>query len=61
MNAAAAETESATAPIGQDLTQVLAQLRESLQIIDALKVSPDIGALLQEVINRLADTAVERP
>ena len=38
---------------GQDHRDALAHLEQALDILDSKKVSPDIGARLQEVIDRL--------
>lgn len=41
-------------PLGdQSVERALAHLTEALQIIDALSLSPDIGAKLQEAISAL--------
>ena len=58
MNEASAETERTNAHGDSDLDRALSELKDALAIIDALDLSLDIGALLQEVINRLSN--VER-
>ena len=38
---------------GLNLEDALAHLEQALEILDAKKVSPDVGARLQEVIEQL--------
>ena len=38
---------------GLNLDDALAHLEQALEILDAKKVSPDVGARLQEVIDQL--------
>ena len=38
---------------GLNLEDALAHLEQALEILDAKKVSPDVGARLQEVIDQL--------
>ena len=43
------------APRGQTTERVLTLLTDALEIIDALKLSPEIGARLEEVILAIED------
>jgi hypothetical protein len=55
MNLLAAESDGTDTRNEPTFATVLAQLEEALKLIDALDISPDIGALLQEVINRIRE------
>jgi hypothetical protein len=52
MNAVTAEADGVSAP-GWSINDALTRLREALVIIDDLGVPPDVGARLQETIERL--------
>ena len=44
---------ASTSPQDRSLERVLALLTEALEIVDVLKLSPEIGAKLQETISAL--------
>ena len=45
--------DASDAPGGRSVEQVLALLTDALEIVDVLKLSPEIGAKLQEAIHAL--------
>ena len=55
---AGSAANDASGPLGdQSVERALALLAEALEIVDALDLSPDIGAKLQEAISSLENSS----
>lgn len=59
MPSESAVNDASGAPGVQSVERALALLAEALEIVDALNMSPEIGARLQEAVSALEESSAE--